>query len=236
MAKTKLQRLTDLAKMAKAKKFILNYQKDNQGELPSTAEVAAAEELTQEEEAKIANQVKVDNLVDISNGKAEVYNDWEYIVNKSSWDSSFADGCLKKYYDWCDGGATKPYKEDLWNTVAERPANGSDWHKEDGKYVYDENGYYIYDNCVRCWNGAFYAPGAAYPWCAINTPVFEGTIKFNYNGGEDVYPWGMNKRSFGRGFAIASIPGELGDEFKSDYDGNTTFDPSKLVVTLIEMD
>ena len=89
-----------------------------------------------------------------------------------------------------------------------------------------------YPGFVHCWEGAINANAANYPWCVVNIEPFIGNIKFNYDGGEDVYPWGVSDRTFKRNFAIASIPGELGSEFALN-NGTTTFDPSKLVVTII---
>ena len=62
MAKTKKQRLTELAGHAKAKKFILDYQKEN-GSLPAVALVKAAEALSAEDLAKIDLAIEADNLI-----------------------------------------------------------------------------------------------------------------------------------------------------------------------------
>ena len=160
--------------------------------------------------------------------------DWEYIWNEETWNASYENGGLKKYYEWCDGGATKPYKEDLWNTVENRPANWNDTRKDEhGEPVVDENGYYIYDNCVRCWLGALNAPEAKYPWIVALPPVpFEGIIKTVYKGGEPVYPWGNAIRTYNGGFACASIPKKYGEEYEL-IDGVSSFEPDKLEVTLI---
>ena len=78
------------------------------------------------------------------------------------------------------------------------------------------------------------APGAKYPWAAVALPVpFEGYIKFTYDNGTPVYPWGDSIRTFTKGFGIASIPEELGNEFLLDNNGNTIFDPAKLSVKLL---
>ena len=238
MAKTKKERLTRLAERVKAKKFVNDYYAKN-GSMPAIAAIQAAEELTNAEKAKIDHQVEVDNLIDVANGTYETTTNYDIIKNESTWNASYESGCLAKYYPWADEKGSYPYKEDLWNNAANRAANWNDVVKENGQAVEFEDGYHYVDGngdpCVRCWKGAFYAPGAAYPWCAINTPVFQGTIKLTYDGAE-VYPWGQAKRSFGRGFAIASIPSEFDASLKCDFEGNGTFDPSKLVVTLIEMD
>lgn len=219
------------AEHEKAKKFSVSYYKEH-GEMPSKEAVEEARVLTPAEEAKIELNVQIGG--NVAKDEHEKPGVWDYIWNKDTWDASYEDGGLKLYYEWCDGGATAPYKEDLWNTVAQRAANMSDWHRDEhGDPVLDENGYYVYDNCERCWLGALNAPGAAYPWVVIETPIpFKGTVKFVYDGGEPVYPWGEDFRTFGRGFGCASVPVELGEEYKL-HDGVTTFDPSKLEVTFI---
>ena len=158
---------------------------------------------------------------------------WEYINNEASWNESYQNGLLKTYYAHYD--AASPYKEDLWNTVENRAANWNDIEKDgNGVPIEYEDGYH-YINCVRCWQGAINAPGAKYPWAAVALPVpFEGYIKFTYDNGTPVYPWGDSIRTFTKGFGIASIPEELGNEFLLDGNGNTTFDPLKLVVKLLQ--
>jgi hypothetical protein len=89
------------------------------------------------------------------------------------------------------------------------------------------------EDCVHCWKGSINAPGAKYPWAAVAVPEpFAGTIQFIYDGGTPVYPWGEYKE-FTKGYGIASIPTELGDEYLLDENGNTTFDNTKLQVLLI---
>ena len=158
---------------------------------------------------------------------------WEYIHDEQSWNDSYQNGLLATYYAHYD--AASPYKEDLWNTVEQRPANWNDIEKDgQGNPIEYEDGYH-YTNCVRCWQGAINAPGAKYPWAAVAMPVpFEGYIKFTYDNGTPVYPWGDNIRTFSKGFGIASIPEELGNEFLLDAQGNTTFDPTKLQVKLLQ--
>lgn len=239
MAKTKEQRLTELAERFKAKKFVNNYYALHES-MPSNDDVKEAKALTPAEEANIAVLAQIDDVVERAVAEEIVTQDYEIIKNEATWNASYENGCLKKYYPWADEKGAYPYKEDLWNEKAQRAANWNDIVKENGEPVKFEDGYHYVDGdgnpCVRCWKGAFYAPGAAYPWCAINTPDFQGTIKLTYNG-VDVYPWKESKRSFTRGFAIASIPTEFNDNaLKCDFNGNGTFDPSKLVVTLIKMD
>ena len=84
-------------------------------------------------------------------------------------------------------------------------------------------------DCVHCWEGAINAPGAVYPWAAVDVPTpFTGTIKLVYDEGTPVWPWGEDVREFLKGFGIASIPTELGEQYDAE-----TFDASKLVITLI---
>lgn len=169
---------------------------------------------------------------------------WANLNSEAAWNAEYQneDSALRKYYAWSDE-ANAPYKEDLWNTVENRPANGTDILTEDGTFVWDggvpvtdENGT-IYTNCERCWKGAINAPEASYPWAVVEVPVpFEGTISLSYKGGEPVYPWGEEDREFGRGFAVASIPNELGmPELKINEAGEaeTTLEEGDLVVTLI---
>ena len=86
---------------------------------------------------------------------------WEYIYNEQTWNESYNNGLLKTYYNHYD--AASPYKEDLWNTVENRPANWNDIEKDgQGNPIEYEDGYH-YTNCVRCWQGAINAPGAQYP-------------------------------------------------------------------------
>lgn len=168
---------------------------------------------------------------------------WDYIHDEESWNASYQSGGLKDYYEWCDGGATKPYKEDLWNTTELRAAGWNEWVKdENNEPILDENGYITYTDdgtkngtpCVRCWLGALNAPEAEYPWVVVTPPKpFTGKIKFVYNEGEPVYPFGNEVKTFNNGFGCVSIPKTLGEEYLLDEQGNTTFIPSKLVITLI---
>ena len=219
------------AELAKAKKFANEYYQEH-GEMPSAEQVNEAKVLTEAEVNEIELSVEIGGSVakDMKESPAA----WDYVWNEETWNDSYENGGLKAYYEWADGGATAPYKEDLWNEVENRPANSKDWRKDEhGQPVIDENGYYIYDNCVRCWLGALNAPGAQYPWAVVKPPIpFKGTIRFIYDGGEEVYPWGESVRTFGRGFGCASIPVELGEEYIL-HDGVTSFDPEKLEVTLI---
>ena len=143
--------------------------------------------------------------------------DFDYIHDEDSWNNSYQNGGLKLYYEWADE-ATKPYKEDLWNTVEQRAATINDARKDPntGEYVLDENGSYIYDNCERCWLGAVNAPGAAYPWIVphFDTDV-NSKIIFKY-GNQEQRPWG--DKVFGKGgdhkaWGCASVANMFGEEF-----------------------
>ena len=219
------------AELAKAKKFANEYYAEH-GEMPDAEMVNEAKVLTPEEIQKIELDIEIGG--EIAKDLKTRPCDWDYIWNEETWNASYANGGLKRYYEWCDGGATAPYKEDLWNTVENRAANWNDWRRdEQGNPVLDENGYYIYDNCVRCWLGALNAPGAKFPWAVVVPPIpFKGTIRFVYGNEDAVYPWGEADRTFGRGFGVASIPVELGEEFLL-HDGVTTFEPEKLKVDMI---
>lgn len=225
----KKQHLTELAELVKAKKFINAYFKE-EGKMPSVDAVAQAKVLTPDEVAKVDLQVEIDNLAKLSDAE-QVAGQWDYIYNEASWNASYENGALKDYYEWADG--LSPYKEDLWNTVENRAANWNDIEKDEkGNPIEYEDGYH-YLNCVRCWKGAFNAPGAAYPWCAVKFSPFYGTIKLEYEG-KEAYPWGQAFRQFKRTFGIESIPNALGAEYKCDFEGNTTFDYSKLNVTFFK--
>lgn len=173
---------------------------------------------------------------------------WEYIYNEATWNEAYANPTLQAYYAWSDQ-ANAPYKEDLWNSASGRAANINDAHKTNDEYDLDENGNYIYDNCERNWSGAVSAPWAKYPWAVVSIPKpFTWTISFSYDGWEPVYPWGEAIRSFTRGFGIASIPEEFknnsflipknagiaNDEWEGEVGEASTFDPTKLVITLIQ--
>lgn len=220
------------AEHEKAKRFIKRYYKEH-GEMPAAAVVNEERVLTAEElaalefEAEIAKKIVNADIMQDSTEEVGVY---DYVWNEATWNASYESGALKDYYVWAD--SLSPYKEDLWNTVANRPANWNDIEKDgSGNPIEYEDGYH-YTNCVRCWQGAVNAPGAAYPWCCVKFTPFNGTIKFEYEG-KVAYPWGDYKK-FARTFAIASIPGELGVEYKLDGNGETTFDPSKFTVKLVK--
>lgn len=175
--------------------------------------------------------------------KSKLITDYDYIKDEESWNKSFANGSLKRYYEWSDR-VNKPYKEDLWNTVEERAANINDARKdpETGDYVLDENGSYIYDNCERCWLGAVNAPGAKYPWIGISFDEdVHSAIKFKYNypdgSVKEALPWG--NKTFGAGsWGVASVAAEFEDndflipENRKDG-GQSTFDTNRFELMLI---
>ena len=230
MSKTDFRTL--FAENRKAKDFAKNYFREH-GEMPSEQEVDAAKVLTLEEKAELEFEKEVSAAVSLSNHEiSEVAADWDYIWNEETWNASYENGVLKDYYVWAD--SLSPYKEDLWNTVELRPANWNDIEKDEhGQPIEYEDGYH-YLNCVRCWLGAVNAPGAAYPWCGVKISAFNGYIEFAYED-KTAFPWGEKTRAFKRTFAIASIPTELGMEYKLDAEGHTTFVPENLDVTLIKV-
>lgn len=183
-----------------------------------------------------------------SENPESLWLNWEYIYNEATWNEAYANPTLQAYYAWSDQ-ANAPYKEDLWNSASGRAANINDAHKTNDEYDLDENGNYIYDNCERNWSGAVSAPWAKYPWAVVSIPKpFTWTISFSYNGWEPVYPWGEAVRSFTRGFGIASIPEEFKNnsflipenagiangEWEGEVGEASTFEPTKLVITLIQ--
>ena len=137
-------------------------------------------------------------------------NAYEIIKDEASWNASYANGGLKKYYKWAD--SVQPYKEDLWNTVEHRAAGWADWHTAGGEQK-DENGNYIYPNCERCFAGALNAAEAKYPWCVPNFDDMDEThaIRFDYAGQTSVqvvYPWKSKKINWG----CESLPKVFGDD------------------------
>ena len=218
--------------MVKAKKFIKKYADEHAGAMPPIADVEAEQELTPAELATIDLLVEAAELTDMAEA-SEVTAEWDYIKDEASWNASYENGALKDYYEWAD--SIQPYKEDLWNEADQRPANWNDIVKEGGVPVEFPDGYHYVDKngdpCVRCWKGAFYAPGAAYPWAAAKFQPFYGTIREEYEGVEKA-PFGTAFKQFKRTFAIESIVTMFGNEYKSDFDGNTRFDPSKLNITI----
>ena len=205
---------TIFAENQKAKRFVRNFYKEH-GEMPTDAQINDAKALTEEEMAKIQFNDAISEAVAASGG--ESVGVWDYIWNEDTWNGAYnkENSPLKEYLDLYPD-------EDRWNFNENRPAQARD--KVDGQWP---------DYCPQCWKGAVGAPGSAYPWCVVNITPFAGTIKFNYDGGEDVFPWGAETRLFKKSFAIASIPTELGMQYKLDDEGHTTFEPEKLAVTIV---
>lgn len=183
-------------------------------------------------------------------------NTYDYIYDEASWNESYQNGGLKKYYEWSDA-INAPYKEDLIytdpNTGETRAASLADARKdpETGEYVLDENGNYIYENCSRNWSGAVNAPGAKFPWIV---PYFDNDvnviIKFQYDGKQDVFPWGTRVFGIGRKddgsdrlFGVASVAEEFQENGfllpenqnngNSEWNNGEAFDISKFKVILI---
>lgn len=193
---------------------------------------------TKANKSDVYTKTEIDNKIgDLGTRYTEVSNSFDYIHDEASWNASYTNGGLKLYYQWADE-ATKPYKEDLWNTVENRAANINDVKvdPETGEKMVDENGSYIYENCIRCWMGALNAPGAKYPWIVpYFTTDVNSKIIFSYEGKDNVRPWG--DKIFGKGndhkeWGCASIPEELGEEFILDEHGETTFDLNKFKMIL----
>ena len=213
MGKTLLFR-TLFAENQKAKDFIREYAKEH-GEMPTAEQVSEEKALSAEERAELQNSMEVSSAV--VNSSVEVPAVWDYVWNEETWNAAYnkENSSLKTYLDMYPD-------EDRWNEHENRPAQGRD-KNPDGTWP---------EWCPQCWRGAVNAPGAQYPWCVVNVTPFVGCIKFNYDGGEDVLPWGAF-RNFKSNFAIASIPVELGEEYKLDEHGQTTFEPAKLAVTIV---
>lgn len=212
---------------------------------PEEVESHIGEEVTEEnkkydldndgdiDEDDVAKASKIE--VEIEPTEEPVEAEWDFIYDKASWNAAYEKPTMQAYYEWSDR-INKPYKEDLYNTVEGRAANWNDAREDsNGEKVVDENGNYIYDNCERCWEGAINAPGAKYPWAVVTLPEgFEGVVKFTYDGGEPVYPFGEESKQFQNIFGVVSIPTEFGDEYLLNADGETTFDPSKLEILLVK--
>ena len=165
---------------------------------------------------------------------------FDLIKDEASWDASYANGGLKKYYPWAD--SIQPYKEDMWNTVEHRAGGWADWHTVGGEQK-DENGNYLYPNCVRCFAGALNAAEAKYPWCV---PNFAGddahVVRFDYEGKTAVFPWGSRSINWGceslpKAFNDDSfmIHGTVGDDNKVTITDEGSFDVSKFQMSIIDI-
>lgn len=165
-------------------------------------------------------------------------NSYDYIYDEASWNASFANGALKKYY-------TKYPDEDRYNQQEHR------WAWPDGDKV---NGEWP-DYCVQCWEGAVNSNGAKFPWICPNFDTdVNAKIIFQYEGKEDVQPWGENIFGIGRKadgtdrlWGIASVAEEFqdkgflipeneenGDSSWSGRKGDNNFDINKFKMILVK--
>ena len=167
------------------------------------------------------------------------FTDFNVVDTEAAYDASCVDGVLAAYYAKCDGGWTKPYKEDLWNTVENRAANGTDWHKEAGEYVFDADGYYIYDNCVRCWDGAINAPGAKWPWVCFDfskNPLYPGgKVVMTYGGGEEKVVY-TNSSDSAKSWLVESIVTITGNTAFKVPGATETVNPAMIAVKIVYPD
>lgn len=165
---------------------------------------------------------------------------FDLIEDEASWDASYANGGLMKYYSWAD--SVQPYKEDMWNTVEHRAGGWDDWHTAAGEQK-DENGNYLYPNCIRCFAGALNAAEAKYPWCV---PNFAGddahVVRFDYEGKTAVFPWGSRSLNWG----CTSLPkvfnddsfmlhGTVGNDNKVTITDEGSFEVSKFKMSVIDI-
>lgn len=111
-----------------------------------------------------------------------------------------------------------PQNLDLYNDVNLTESAGKTF--EITKVAYNEN-------CPHSWKSV---NKDAFPWCAVNLPMpFIGTVKFVYDE-TNVVERQINSE---HGYYIVQIAPMFGSEYKIDENDQTTFDESKLVVTLI---
>lgn len=149
----------------------------------------------------------------------EESNSYDYIYDGASWNASFENGMLKKYY-------TAYPDEDRYNIQAGRWAWAAD--KVEGEWP---------DYCVQCWSGAVSAAGAKYPWICPNFDTdVNSKIIFRYEG-NDVTPWGETIFGTGEGhkaWGCASIANEFGDDTLAitANGGSDAFDINKFTMIL----
>ena len=145
-----------------------------------------------------ADKSDLDNYMEIETEESMLY---DFVYDEPTWNNSFTNGVLKKYYE-------KYPDEDRWNQREHRWATAAD--KVNGEWP---------DYCVQCWEGAVNAPDAKFPWVCpnFNTDV-NAQIVFKYDGFEDVKPWGNNVFGVGRKtdgtdrmWGIASVAEEFGN-------------------------
>ena len=86
-------------------------------------------------------------------------------------------------------------------------------------------------DCAQCWEGAFNAGGAKYPWIVANFNVdVNARLRFEYDG-QTAYPW---NKVFHKGWGCASLPSEFDSITQiSALDGSgSNFDLSKFKMIL----
>lgn len=222
---------------------------------------------------EVAHVVNISEKPD-QQGTKEVIEDvtFDFIHDEASWNESYQNGVLKKYYE-------KYPEEDWWNTTADRACNYNDrvyegtigednvicsvaWASENAQKITingaDYFGAIFYgfepqdvelftnvdltvsaektlhitsihynDDCEQCWKGAINAPGAAFPWVAVNS--WNGVMGLTI-GETTVYPWGEEEIS--KEWGVASLPKEFGTDIVPQIDPNDpttdTFDPANL--------
>ena len=136
-----------------------------------------------------ALKADLDNYVE---KKVEESDSYDYIYDEASWNASFANGALKKYY-------TKYPDEDRYNTIEHRWALATD--KVDGEWP---------EYCIQCWEGAVNAAGAKFPWICPNFDEnVNSSIVFEYEGMGKVYPWGSTVFGSTKTWGIASVAEEF---------------------------
>ena len=151
---------------------------------------------------------------------------WYYIHDEASWNAAYnvVNWPLQKYY------ALNP-DEDRWCD-----ADGEGGNQGHYGQAVDKNEWKWPDYCVHSWQWAVNATNAKYPWAAVDLPAtFNGTISFEYNGGDAIYPWGKHITRT-QWYGMASIPEEFNHmAWKVDVNGDSTekFDPSLLEVKII---
>ena len=116
-------------------------------------------------------------------------DEYELIDNEDAYNTSKASRVLKLYYEWADNGGSKPYKEDLWNTVEGRPAGWADWGVAANQEK-DANGYYQYPNCERNWYGA------------LTNPVSEAQQEAGYKSGWPFVGFNFSDDNSGKSYKI----------------------------------
>lgn len=205
-----------------------SYTKDNSA-LAAYYENNPDEDLWNETENRAANFNDKRYTIEIY-GNAEMTSDF----TEKQFDALWVSDTIQKLTNSEDN--TEVYYTDMFYSLDENAHElflNSEMTETANKFAKFNS--FNFTNCTHCWGGAINAPGASYPWCVVNLDKpTTGVIKLEYDGGEVVYPWGNKNKEFTKGYAICSIPNEFGEEYKLDANGDTTFDASKLVVTIIK--